>query len=402
MKRWLAVSLILNIGLLGLLLLGVRPSNKTVAVEVAGPSQVVMSEKPAALQPLPTASVTSTKRSDLNSWLDQLRAAGVPNKILASVTIAAFEDHWDAKEQELQRQFDSGDVDADALTQAESERVAERERTLRAALGEQGFRQWDKENTLHDMNLGNLKLSDAESDSLYQLRKGLLQGQHDVEQASRNGEIDEADLSQKLSALQTQYNAQARTLLGDDRYTAMNSSPDPVNADLLRKTKDLHPTDEQFTALTEAQKQWNDQRATLDRQLESAQLSPDQHDAQMQALDVARDKAYQQALGTNGFADFQKTQDANYQAMKHYSAAWQLNDQDIDYLYRTIQSYKTTVANYQQQAKALQSQGQTVDWNDVQRNISQFSGQVGQTLQSYLGDDRFKKLEQNNIFSTSN
>ena len=122
----------------------------------------------------------------------------------------------------------------------------------------------------------------------------------------------------------------------------------------------------------------------------------------MKALDATRDQTYQSALGTNGFSDFQKSQDVNYQAMKHFSTAWQLNDQDIDYLYRTIQYYKTTVASYQQQAQALQSQGQSVDWDAVQKSISQFSGQVGQTLQGYLGNDRFKKLEQNNILTLNN
>jgi hypothetical protein len=400
MKRWLVLSLILNISLLTLLLTAARSHSKIttslVPVQTANSQPLLASPSP-QIAALPSPA----KPQNLNSWLDALRAAGVPNKILANVIIADFENRWDIKERDLQQKYDAGDIDAAALNQVETDRVAEREQSLRTALGEAGYRQWDKENTLHDLNLGSLTLSDAESDSLYQLRKNLLQSQHDLEQASRDGKIDGTEFSQKLSALQTQYDTQTKALLGDARYAAMNPSTDPAIADLRRKTKDLHPDDNQFTALTTAQKQWNDQRATLERQLESSQITPDQHDAQMQALDAARDQAYQQALGTNAFADFQKSQDPNYQAMKHYSAAWQLNDSDIDYLYSAIQDYKTSITKYERQAQTLQSQGQPVNWNDVQKSIFDFSSQADQSLQSYLGENRFKKLEQNNILSLS-
>lgn len=392
MKRWLALSLASNIGLLVLVLVHQpRQIELTKLAETSQPQETVPSSPPQ------TATATLPKPQNLNSWLSILREAGVPNKIIANVVIADFENRWDTKERDLQQKYDTGEIDADALNQAETERIAERERTLRTALGETGYRQWDKENTLHDLNLSSVKLSDAESDSLYQLKKNLLQSQHDLEQASCDGKIDTTDLSQKLSDAQTQYDAQTRTLLGDDRYAAMNNSPDPVNADLRRKTKELHASDDQLTAMASAQKDWNTQRAAIEQQLEAGQLTPEQHDAQMQALDAARDSAYQHALGTNAFADFQKSQDANYQAMKHYSTAWQLNDTDIDYLYRSLQYYKTSVLSYEQQAQALQSQGQPVDWNGVQKSVSQFSSQLSLTLQNYLGDDRFKKLEQNNI-----
>lgn len=399
MKRWLTISLILNAALLAVLLLRTRAPDKITRPQ--GPVPTAKIEAPTSQSPQ-AQPATHTKSTDLNSWLTDLRAAGVPNKILANLVIADFENRWDVKERDLQKQFDTGDLDANALTRAEDERIAEREQTLRNALGEEGFRQWDKENTLRDLNLENVNLSDAETDSLYQLRKTLSQNQRDLQTASHAGKIDDADLSQKLSALQTQYDTQVQTLLGNDRYAQMTASPDAAAADLRRKTKDLHPTDGELTALAAAQQQWNDQRAALDHQLESAQVTPEQHDAQMQALNSARDQAYQSALGTNSFAEYQKSQDPTYQAMKHFSATWQLTDDDIDYLYSTLQYYKTSVANYQQQAQTLQNQGQPVDWTNVQKSISQFSGQVDQTLQNYLGDDRLKKLEQNNVLTLGN
>jgi hypothetical protein len=84
--------------------------------------------------------------------------------------------------------------------------------------------------------------------------------------------------------------------------------------------------------------------------------------------------------------------------MKQYSTAWQLNDTDIDYLYNTIQEYQKNAQTYQQQAQAMQQQGQNVDWNAVQQNVQQSAEQTEQALRNYLGDDRFNKLEQNNVF----
>ncbi len=401
MKRWFILSLILNVGFVGIFLS--RSGHVKNSAAGATPQAPVVNGQQKTVEPQSqSAPIAPAKRQDLNSWIETLRDAGVPNKIIANVVIADFENRWETKERELQQKFDAGEVDADALTQAETERTTERDQALRAALGEAGYRQWDKENTLHEMNLGSLKLSDTETDSLYELRKNLAQRRRDLEQDAREGKIDDTDLSQKLSALQTQYEAQTHTLLGDERYAAMKNSPDAVDADLRRKTRDLHPSDDQLGELAAAQKQWNEQRAALEHQLEAAQLSPEQHDAQMQAIDAARDQAYQRALGTNNFAEFQKSQDPNYQAMKHYSAAWQLTDDDIDYLYRTLQYSRTSISSYQQQAQALQGQGRPVDWNSVQKNISQFSTQQEQTLQNYLGEERFKKLEQNNILTLGN
>jgi hypothetical protein len=401
MKRWLILSLILNVSL-GCFILSRSGRAKNSTAHARPQAPVVNPQQLNVARVSQPASIAPTKRQDLNSWLAALRDAGAPDKIIANVAIADFENRWEAKERELQEKFDAGEVDADALTRAETEHTAEREQALHTALGEAGYRQWDKENTLGEMHLGGVKLSEAESDSLYDLRKTLAQSRRDLEQAAREGTIDETDLSQQLSALQTQCEARIRALLGDDRYAAMNNSPDPISADLRRKTRDIHPTDDQLGELATAQKQWNEQRAALAHQLESAQLTPEQHDAQMQAIDAARDQAYQRALGTNQFAEFQKTQDPNYQAMRHYSAAWQLTDSDIEYLYRTLQNSRASISSYQQQAQALQGQGRAVDWNSVQKNILQFSTQQEQTLQNYLGDERFKKLEQNNILSLSN
>lgn len=53
---------------------------------------------------------------------------------------------------------------------------------------------------------------------------------------------------------------------------------------------------------------------------------------------------------------------------------------------------------YQRQARALEAQGQAVDWDAVNNNVQQFAQQTEQTLRKYPGDERFNKIKSNDIF----
>ena len=320
----------------------------------------------------------------------------MPDQILAGLVAADFEDRWENQQRELQRKYENGDIDADALAQAAAEHDAAEEADLRAALGDDGFRRWDREKVLREFNLASVNLSDTEKDRLYQLRKDMLKQRQDLQASARRGEIDEADLSEKLSATQSQYEQDSKALLGEQRYAAMNTGPDPAVANLRRQMKGLDVNDEQMSALVQAQQQWNQQRAQLN-------LNDDQpgYEDQLQALDAAREQAFQKILGPEGFAAYEKKQDPSYQALKHYANVWQLQDTDIDYLYGALRDYNRSVQDYQARASQLQSQGQDVDWDSVRKNIELFSQQTGKTLSYYLGDDRFKKLKQNELFNFS-
>jgi len=331
---------------------------------------------------------------DWHSWLIQLRAAGVPNKVLAGLVMADFEDRWDQQQRELQRKFDNGDVDPDVLAAADADHASALDAEMRQALGEQGFRDWDRERTLRDFDFSGVNLSTSERDGLYQLRKDLSTKRKEFEDASRRGEIDEAELNAKLAAAQADYQQQMKTLLGDARYTALTTTPDPGIGDLKRQVRGLNVGDDQMTALMQAQQQWSHQRSQINDDAPG-------YETQMQALDKARDDAFQKILGPDGYAAYQKQQDASYLTLKHYANAWQLAPGDIDYLYGAIHNYNQNVQDYRDRARAMEAQGQVVDWDSVQKNIDSFSQQTEQTLSFYLGADRFSKIKQNDVFSFS-
>jgi hypothetical protein len=60
--------------------------------------------------------------------------------------------------------------------------------------------------------------------------------------------------------------------------------------------------------------------------------------------------------------------------------------------------YEKSVQDYQAQARALEAQGQSVDWDAVNKNLQQFAQQTQQALQNYLGQDSFNKMQQNGVF----
>lgn len=389
MKRWLAISVATNFLLLGLFISATRQMQRPVTATGAKSAGENFGK-----ENLSHSKIISAAQDNWRSWLGEIRSAGVPNKVMAQLVAADFENRWEDQQRELQRKYENGDVDADALTTADAQHDAKLDDEMRFALGEDGFRQWDKEKTLRDFNLAAANLSKTESDALYNLRKDLFRQRQDLQDASRKGEIDEADLTAKLSTLQTQYEQQAKTLLGDARYTALTAAPDPNIANLKREVKDLNVDDGQMTALLAAQQQWNQQRG---------QLNDDKpgYEDQLQATDAARDAAFQKILGTDAFAQMQKQQDPEYQTLTHYANAWQLNDSDINYVYSEMASYNSQVENYRDTADALEAQGRDVDWDGVQKNIQSFSQQTAQMLDSYLGADRFAKLKQNDVFNFS-
>jgi hypothetical protein len=251
---------------------------------------------------------------------------------------------------------------------------------------------------LREVNQGKIQLTASESDALYDLKKKLQQHQWELEQARLKGEMDDAEINDTAEKAYSEFNQQMKALLGDERYAKSQQTDDETAAANLRQdlTK-ANPSDSQFRELSKAQQQWNERRSELDKQFQEDQSSP-AYAEQLKALDAARDQEYQRVLGTNVFNTFQKEQDGGYSKMKKYANTWGLDENKVDYVYGTMKYYEKSVQDYQTQARALEAQGQSVDWDTVNKNLRQFSEQTRQALQNYLGQDRFNKMQRNGVF----
>jgi len=337
--------------------------------------------------------------SDRRRWLvDQLRAAGVPNNVVARVIQSDLDEDWDKRFEETSEKS-HGDADTMAALQQERERDEDAE--MRAALGEEGYKLWDQGNMLREANIGKIQLTADETNALYDLKKKLQQRQWDLQQARLNGEMDDAEFNDASDKAYSEYNQQTKALLGDERYAESQGVDDGTAAtNLQQDLAKVNPSDAQFQELLNAQQQLNKSRSELDKQFQDDPTNAD-YAEQIKALDAARDQEYQRVLGTNAFDTLQKAQDDGYSKMKKYENTWGLDDNKIDYVYDALKYYQKSVQDYQAQAKALEAQGQSVDWDVVNKNLQQFKEQTQQALQNSLGQDTFNKMQRNGVFQFS-
>jgi len=389
-KHWLIWSLALN-GSLGVaLFLATHPSGKE---SQPGPAISIPaadhSARPASLAP--TAPQTD---DSWRQWLGPLRAGGVPDNVLAGLVSADFENRWQEQRRDLQRRYERGEIDDDTITRFVEAHDTGQEQELRYALGADGYVKWDKQNVLRALNADKVALSAAESDMLYGLKKNLAQQEADLVAAHQAGEIDEADLDRRQADAEKDYEAKAKTLLGDARYTTWKTPVDAARGQLARTLKTLSATDAQVQAMLAAQQRWDEQRAKLGQQPADQDGA---NERQMRTLDATRDADYRRILGEQGFAQLQASQDGRYQTMRHYAAAWQLAGPDVDHIYGALHQSQQSVDDYRQRARELETHGEMVDWPAVDANIQAYTWQTRQSLRQYLGEERFNKLVNNSV-----
>jgi hypothetical protein len=335
---------------------------------------------------------------DQRRWLvDQLRAMGVPNKVLARLVWADLDWKWNQRGGELSLKC-HGDPDTMAANKLENAMSLDAE--MRAALGEEGFKQWDHENMLREANQGKIELTPAETDSAYDLWKKVRQRELELRQAKIKGEMDEADSNDALEKEISEFNQQMKSLLGNERYAKSQQMDDGTSAASLRQNfAKANPSDSQFQELLKTQQQWNERRSELDKQFQDDQSSAAYLD-KLKSLDDTREQEYRRVLGDAVFDTLQKEQDFGYNRMKKYADIWGLNDESIDSVYGAMKYYQKNVEDYRARARTLETEGQDVDWDAVNKNIQQFDQETQQALQNYLGKDRFAKMKQNGVFQS--
>lgn len=328
-------------------------------------------------------------------WLvDQLRSMGMPNDILARVVIADLDAVWTKRSAEIAIK-NHGDPDTMAALQMEVDKGMDD--AMRDALGEKGFLEWDRANMSREINLGEMQLGDSERDSLYRTWKELQKIELDLKQAHLDAELDDAEIGDLREKVLSSFNLKVRTLLGEERYKVTQGTAEGAALQGIKSDPGYgNLSDDQFRELVKAQQQFNDLRKDLDKRFQDNPSSP-LYAEEIKALDAARDEECRQALGAEAFDALQKSQNLAYANMKKHADLWGLNDANIDYVYSAMKYYEKGVQDYLSQVRTLEAQGKNVDWEAVDKNLDKFSGQTSQSLQSYLGPERFERLQRNQV-----
>jgi len=397
-ENWLKFSLLSNLVLavvIGILVTRSPKSQPLPTVSNAANESPTRTDGGFTRQPNPSP-VFKARGGDWRNWIGDLRAAGVPDNVIAGLVVSQFEENWQKRVDELQKQIDNGDADPDAFQQLAREHDDAEADEVRAALGESGYRNWDMGNLMRNLNLKDIAVTGAETNELYDLEKNLHNRQRQLDEQRQKGEIDDAAYADATGKAQEEFNQKLKGILGDERFATMQGGTGE-DASLKRDLKKLNASDDQFASMLQAQRDWMKQRTDLENG-SGTNLSSAAVQQQLQAIDAARDQEYQRVLGTNAFDALQMERDASYSQMKKYQSAWGINDADVNYAYQTLRYYEQSVQNYQQQEQALEQQGQTVNWDAVNKNLQQFSQQTEQTLRNYFGDDRYNQIQRNGVF----
>ncbi|MGA2853078.1 MAG: hypothetical protein ABSE90_02945, partial [Verrucomicrobiota bacterium] len=182
--------------------------------------------------------------SDRRGWIvDQLRAMGVPNDVLALVALEDFEAQWDSRFEEC-----LGDMDKMSGVQLEHDMSKDAE--MRAALGEEGFRQWDQKNMLWEAMSTEVETTASEAAAIYDLKKKLQQRLFELDKGKSKGEMDDAEVNDGYDKAYSEYNQQLKAVLGDERYAKSQQNDDAFVADNLRaQLATANPSDSQFQEL---------------------------------------------------------------------------------------------------------------------------------------------------------
>jgi len=341
-----------------------------------------------------TVAKESFDQAKPQSWIEVLRNQNVPEKIIARLAMADFEDRWQNRQAAAQDAYNRGDIDSDALAATEREHDVEEERDLRVKLGEEAFRRWDQARLFEQFNLHNVSLTPGESDSLYELAAGLRQRLRDVEKDRQENQIDQATYNSLQAKAQSDFEGQLRTLLGDDRYSTLRGV-NPTVGDLRRSLRGVNLDNQQFATLVQAQEQWDTGRAQLEQQLvETGNTNLQQ---QIDALEAQHDQTFANILGTNGLASYEKQQDSRYLEMQKNAGRWGLDNASIDYVYDTIQTFEKADAEYQNKLRDLKGSGLDADSENLQRPWQNYENEMAEYVRTNLTQSQYQALTQNRI-----
>jgi hypothetical protein len=396
MKPWFALSLILNVTLVAFLAPNLRPTrlNHAATISVGGRANDIVSHPYSTA--VAASSVDAARGSDWHAWLGQLRASGVPNKILAGLVVSDFESHWEEQQRELQRRYENGEVGPEALTQSISRHDDDQERELRAALGDEGYLRWDRERTLRELRLTETSLAPGQAEAIYELRKTLLTDRRRIEQARQRGEIDPMDADNQLVAVQSQYQKAFEQAVGPDHANATRAEPDFAAVKLRQELRGLEVPVAQFAALTAAQRAADQQLAALDRAIDQSGAAAN-YDSSRARILASREEAFRQTLGEAGYVEYLKNQSDEYRTMTHFAPAWQLQPAEIDHVYNTMNAYARRVGDYYQALVVADQRGEPVDWSSAEQRVREISTQTEEALKHALGPTRFDQLKRGSV-----
>jgi hypothetical protein len=326
----------------------------------------------------------------------QLEQAGISRGVLGSALREDFNRRWDRKLVELEQRFAPRQTPPREYVEFERHRRAELVRELTEALGADGYRAWDKEQTLRTLNNVGVPMSPEEAEQAYRLQKEFDQQHWELEMAMDDGVADRADGAALQAQAQQALSRQLEQLLGKQRVDAMQGMPDPI-AEVSRRYGDLNPTPGQASAVVSVEDDYRAREEALAARLGRNPAETADVAAELQALADAREEELRRIFGAAAYDEQKRRNDPTYQTLQQYAGAWGLQDREVQGAYRTLHAYHNEMDRIRQVAGIREQAGQTVNWREINATIEQLRRKTEANLDAQLGVDRVHRLEQNGM-----
>jgi hypothetical protein len=332
-------------------------------------------------------------------WLGKLRDAGAPADALARLAREEFSQRWQSRQAEAQAAYARGDIEAEGLAIVNLEHDIEMEAQMRATLGDDAFEEWDRQNVLASLNPSALQLTEAETAALYELEKSSRRQMDALQMARLKKELTPAEHEARQAAAQDEHEKRLKSLLGAQRYAVLRGV-DSGAGDLTRALADsgIEAADIPFEQLAAGQQQYFDHRKQMEFQINEAKSQIVSCEQELQRTEEMRAREMERLLGSDTSAALERGQDERYKEMSRFADQWGLDESSTDYLYKMIRYYEKAVEDYQRKTRAMEAQGNAVDWDAVNHNVGLFAQQTSHAVREYLGDERFDTIQKNKIF----
>lgn len=331
----------------------------------------------------------------------RLEAMGISRDVLASVVIEDYNRRSTLQLAALQKKYAPRLVPERVTREFARRCDAEQTAALKEALGDEGYRAWDKEQKLVELNRARtpgdaLAMTPEEAERAYQLQKEFDDKARDLQMAMEDGVGDRADIGTLQAQAQAALDQQLKQLLGDARFAALRGNTD-ATTDVYRDFGDLNPTPEQAQAVVQADATYRAQQTALQEQLKNKPGDGAQVTAELKALNDARDESLRRIFGAEAYEMQQRQNDPTYQTLQQFAGAWDLKDQEVSSVYASLHAFDDQARRLRAAAEMSQAAGQSVDWPAVNAAIDRARRQAEAGLQTLIGAERVQRLEQNGL-----
>lgn len=334
----------------------------------------------------------------------QLEQLGMSREIIVNALLESFNRRWDKRVLELQKKYAPRTVPEREMRELSRLSDTERNRELKEALGEDGFRAWDKEQTLRTLNRARLPGDDLpmtaeEAEQAYRLQKDADEKSRELQMAMEDGVADRADIGTLQARVQETLDRELEKLLGKQRVSELRGHTD-ATTEVYRTYGDLNPTPEQAKAALLAEDDYRAREDALAKRLTENPGIAATITAELKALNDAKEETHRRTFGPEAYDTMKRENDPTYKTLKQYAEAWQLKDNDIRSVYETVHAFQDQAERTRTAAEMSEAAGQRVNWREINAAIEQSRLQTEAGLQNLIGSERLRRLQQNGVIGT--